>query len=136
VFTQPAPLRAGPAEISVLVQDHDSQRPVLDAEVLVLLQQRGSDGPPIRAEATRQNAANKLMYATKVELPVSGQWQLRVMVHQGAVTADVAGLVMAEPSWPLLLSFWPWLTLPPLAIGLFGLHQWLSRRRSRDPTLA
>jgi cytochrome c oxidase assembly factor CtaG len=136
VFAEPTPLRAGPVEISVLVQDRNNQRPVLDAEVTVLLQQRGADGPPMRIEATRQHATNKLMYATDGELPTPGQWQLRVMVHQGAVTADVAGLVMAEPSWPLLLSFWPWLTLPPLAIGLFGLHQWLSRRRSRDPTLA
>jgi len=133
VFAEPKPLRAGPAEISVLVQDHDSQRPVLDAEVLVLLQQRGSDGPPIRAEATRQNAANKLMYAAKVELPVSGQWQFRVMVHQGAASADVAGRVTAEPPRPFLLSSWPYLTLLPLAIGLFGLHQWLNRRRGGHP---
>ncbi len=132
VFTEPAPLRAGPVEITVLVQDAQSERPVLDAEVTVLVLERESDGPSTRIEATRQNATNKLMYAAPVHLPAAGPWELQVTVRQGAVIADVAFEVTAEPSRPLVLSFWPYLTLLPLAIGLFGLHRWLSRRRDPD----
>jgi cytochrome c oxidase assembly factor CtaG len=129
VFTEPTPLRAGPVEITVLVQDRDSQRPVLDVEVTVLVLERESDGPPTRIEATRQNATNKLMYAAPVHLPAAGPWELQVTVRQGAVMADVAFEVTAHPPRPLLLSSWPYLALIPLAIGLFGLRQWISRRR-------
>ncbi len=47
------------------------------------------------------------------------------------VSAYVASQVRAEPQRALLAS-WSYLTLLPPAIGLFGIHQWLSRRRGRN----
>ena len=129
VFTEPTPLTAGPVEISVMVQDRDSQRPVLDAQVKVLLQQRGGDALPISAEANRENGANRLMYTALLDLPNPGIRELHVTVQHGAVSFSVAGEVTVEPDRTAPLSY---LALLPLAIGLVGLHRWLSRRRGHD----
>src|SRR5262245_15441275 len=40
VFSDPTPLRVGPVDLSVMVQDGDSGRPILDAEVTVRLQKK------------------------------------------------------------------------------------------------
>lgn len=130
VFTEPTPLYAGPVEVSTMVQNRDNQRPILDADVTVLLQQRGGDA--ISAKATRQNASNKLMYTALVDLSAAGDWELRVLVKHGPASESVAGAVTAKAHRSPLLSFLPYLALFPLAIGLFGIHHWLSRRRGRN----
>jgi hypothetical protein len=130
VFTEPTPVRAGPAEISVMVQDGSNRRPVLDAEVTLHLRKRRSEEPQIVAKATRQNATNKLMYAADVELPAAGEWQLRVMVHRGAVSTQIAGELMAAPPRIALVSLSPYLALLSVGFGLFALHRQLRRRRA------
>src|SRR5580704_13866550 len=35
VFTSPAPLRAGPVDVSVLVQNVETGQPIVDAEVII-----------------------------------------------------------------------------------------------------
>lgn len=127
VFTEPTPLRAGPTEISVMVQDRDSQRPVLDAEVTLQLEKRGSGDPEIVANATREKATNKLMYATDVELPAPGQWHLQVMVHRGVLSGQITGKLMAARRRSTLVSLSPYLALLPVGFGLFALHRRLGR---------
>jgi hypothetical protein len=76
VFSAPEPLRVGAADLSVMVQSREGGAPVLDAEVELRL-----EGPPperpIQVRATREQAANKLLYAASVELPAAGTWRLR-----------------------------------------------------------
>src|SRR5713101_6026205 len=72
VFSAPGPLRAGPVDISVLVQDR-SNRPVLDGEVFVRLSRES--GMTLVERATREMAQNKLLYSAVMNLPEAGQWE-------------------------------------------------------------
>lgn len=126
VFTAPGPLRAGPVDISVLVQDRASGQPVLDGEVLVRLKSPGAITPAERA--TREAAQNKLLYCALINLPEAGQWELEVTIKQGNEKASILGQVSAAARTPFLLSYWRSLSLPPIVIAVFALNQWLRRR--------
>src|SRR5260370_621938 len=60
VFTSPAPLSAGPVDISLLLQNRNGLEPVLDASVSLLLRADASS-TELRARATREQAQNKLL---------------------------------------------------------------------------
>jgi hypothetical protein len=128
VFATPAPLRAGLVEVSVLIQSVENDQPVLDAQVQISL--RSESGMTARADARRADAKNKLLYATLVNLPESGQWQIEVEVKHGGTISKVAGFLVVAPAWPLFLSYWRWLVLPPFAIALFILNQRLRSQMS------
>ena len=137
VFTAPGPLRAGPVDISVLVQDRASGQPVLDGEVFVRLKSPGAI--TLVERATREVAQNKLLYSALINLPEAGQWELEVTIKQGKETASILGQVSAAAPRPFLLSYWRSLSLPPIVIAAFALNQWLKRRsahRENDSNLA
>jgi hypothetical protein len=125
-------LRAGPADISVLVQDRASSQPVLDGEVFIQLQREG--GIYLGERATRGSAQNKLLYSALMVLPEAGGWELEVTVRQGKETASVRKAVVVEEPAPFLLAYWRSLSVPPIVIAVFVLNQWLKRRRSRRHT--
>lgn len=131
VFTAPTPLRAGAADVSVLVQDRDTHEPVLDAEILIVLTPLHQNGAGIRAAATRAVATNKLLYAAVMDVPSAGIWDLRVSVRRGHEAATVAGQVTFAASVPPLLAHWPYLAFPPVAVLVFVVHQWRRSRSSR-----
>jgi hypothetical protein len=137
VFSAPGPLRAGPVDISVLVQDRASGQPVLDGEVFVRLKSPGAI--TLVERATREVAQNKLLYSALINLPEAGQWELEVTIKQGKETASVLGQVSAATPSPFWLSYWRSLLLPPIVIAAFALNQWLKRRsahRENDSNLA
>ena len=70
LFAAPAPLRAGPVDLSVMVQDRTSLEPVLDADVSLRLSAEG--GPGSSARLTRANAQNKLLYAAPIDISKAG----------------------------------------------------------------
>ena len=125
VFTSPAPLRAGPVDMSVLVQNRDTSQTVLDAAVSLHLQRADSD---IAIPATRARAQNKLLYAANVDLAEPGEWQYFVTVIHGDSRATVSGRMIAAPAATKLAAYWTYLAFPPLCIVLFGIHQWLGKR--------
>ena len=126
VFAAPAPLRAGPVDISVLIQNFENDQPVLNAQVQIVL--RSESGMTVKAVATRAEAKNKLLYATLVNLAESGRWQIEVAVKQEAKDSKVIGSLVVAPALPFILGYWRWLALPPFAIALFVLNQRLKRR--------
>jgi hypothetical protein len=126
VFTAPVPLRAGPVDISVLVQDRASGQPVLDGEVVVRLKSPGAI--TLMERATREAAQNKLLYSALISLPEEGQWELEVTINQGKETVSIPGQVSAAAPTPFLLSYWRSLSLPPIVIAVFALNRWLKRR--------
>src|SRR5882724_2137054 len=73
VFTSLAPLSAGPADISLLLQNRNGLEPILDASVSLHLRAAASS-TEIQARATREQAQNKLLYAAPVTLAESGKW--------------------------------------------------------------
>ena len=129
VFTTPSPLRAGPVDISLLIQSRDSQQPVLDCQALVQLRKEGAMN--IRSEATHGVAQNKLLYAAQVNIPEPGLWELGVAIQRGDDSINVAGEITVAPANSVLLVYWRSLALPPLFISLFALNQWLKRRSAK-----
>jgi hypothetical protein len=132
VFTAPTPFRAGPVDVSVLVQDAVTGRPIPDARVTVRAAPRGRSGEVILQTATSEAATNKLFRAAVFEIPQPGWWEVEVAIEGGHGPARVRFEVEAAeaaPQWPAL---WPWLVWPALAILLFTLHQWLVRRKDRE----
>ena len=127
VFTTPEPLRAGPADVSVLVQDRATHEVLLEAEVTLVL--RGPDGAQVMLPASRAQARNKLLQAAALDLPLPGAWTLSVTVRRGLEEATVACDIPVEPAAPPLRAVWPLLALPPAAIVLFALNQRLRRRK-------
>jgi hypothetical protein len=79
VFTSPTPLRTGEVDVSVLVQD-TVREAVLDVPVMVEARPVGFEAAPVRYEATRRQATNRLFKAAKFPLTEAGDWELRVRV--------------------------------------------------------
>ena len=125
VFTAPVPLRVGPVDISVLLQDRANGQPVLDGEIFVLFRKEG--GLTVGEPATRELAQNKLLYSALMILPEAGQWELEVRIKREKEATSVFAQVSAAAPKPFLLSYWRSLSLPPIFIALFALNQWLKR---------
>jgi hypothetical protein len=128
VFTAPTPFRAGPVDVSVLVQDASTGEPVTQVPVTIRMSRSG--GPDLEYPATTEAATNKLFRAAQFDLPGAGRWALQVRVEGRQGPALIAGEVEAAeplPRWP---EIWPWFAWPALAIALFSVHQILVRRRT------
>lgn len=126
VFTAPAPFRAGPVDISVLVQDAVTGEPVPRTRVTVRMTKPGQ--PALEYPATSEAATNKLLDAAQFELPEPGRWQWEVQVEGPHGPAVIGGELEAAPPLPRWRELWPWIGWPALAIALFGIHQVLARR--------
>jgi hypothetical protein len=126
LFSTEMPLRPGPADLSVLLEQADGHSPILDAQVFMELQDEA--GMIIRAEATRNQAGNKLLYCSLINLPAAGHWKIKLHIRRGDSTAEMlSDLTVAAPQ-PVLLSHWELIAVPPIIIILFILNQWLRRR--------
>ena len=130
VFTAPTPFRAGPVDISVLVQDAATGTPLPDVTVDVEVAPRGRLGEAVSIRATTEAATNKLFRAAVFELPEPGWWEVGVTVRGPKGTARVTCEAEAADALPRWLSLWPWVCWPALAVLLFCVHQWLVRRRA------
>jgi len=134
VLVSPTPLRAGLAEWSVLLQDA-SGAPVLDAEVELELHRQGASGHHAHrvVAARREASTNRLLYSALVDLPEPGTWQVALRVTRGE-QHQLSFELPVGPATGRAGEHWRALALPPVALGLFVLHQWLSlgeRRRTR-----
>jgi hypothetical protein len=126
VFAAPAPLRAGPIDVSVLVQDATGGEPRLDAQVELRFSLAGY--PETSLPATHENATNKVLYAAPVVLQREGRWRLEVDVRSPNQRAQFrTEVTVLSPEAPLF-TYWPYLALPGAVILLFILNQWLKRR--------
>ena len=127
LFSAEMPLRPGVADLSVLLEQTDGRSPILDARVFIELQHE--TGTIVRTEATRNQARNKLLYCSLINLPKSGKWKLRLHVTRGESSGEVLSELLVAAPQPVLVSYWQLFALPPIAITLFLINQWLRRRR-------
>ena len=127
LFSTEMPLRPGVADLSVLLEQTDGRSPILDARVFIELQHE--TGTIVRTEATRNQARNKLLYCSLINLPKSGKWKLRLHVTRGESSGEVLSELLVAAPQPVLVSYWQLFALPPIAITLFLINQWLRRRR-------
>ena len=81
VFTTPTPFRAGPVDISVLVQDATTAELMNEAQVTVRLTPRDRPGETVHHAAAVGAATNKLFQAVTVELAEPGWWEVEVAVE-------------------------------------------------------
>src|SRR5262245_37512398 len=132
-FTTPSPLRAGPVDISLMVQNLENKQPVLDCKAVVQLLKQGATS--IRSEATHEAAQNKLFYAALMKIPESGVWELEAFITHGSESVKVAGAIGVAPSNPVIFGYWRSLAIPLLLIPLFVLNQWLKRRSVKGARL-
>jgi len=130
VFTAPTPLRAGPVDISVLVQAAATGEPVPEAQVTLKATQRDPPGVAICSPATTEAATNKLFYAATFELPEPGWYALEVSIDGALGQAEARFEMEAAEPLPRWLAMWPWIAWPLLPISLFCIHQLLVRGRS------
>lgn len=131
VFTSPAPFRAGPVDVSVLVQDATTAGYLSDAQVTVRLTAHGQPAYTAELQATNEAATNKLFRAAKFELPRPGRWTVEVQVTGPRGPVRVVSEVEAAAVLPRWVQMWPWIGWPALAVLLFGMHQRLVRRKAR-----
>ena len=127
LFSTEMPPRPGPADLSVLLEQPNGHSPILDAQVFVELQHEG--GMSIRAEATRSQARNKLLYCSLINIPESGQWKIRLHIRRGNSSTEVLSDLMVAAPQPVVLSYWKLIAIPPIIIGLFITNQCLRRKR-------
>jgi hypothetical protein len=142
VFTAPTPLRAGPVDVSVFVQDGAGGAVLPDVTVRVTLTPAGGPGAALEARATHEAATNKLFQAAAFELPAPGRWKLAVAVEGPRGPAECACEVEAEAPPPRWVELWPWFAWPAVPVVLFVLHQALKGKgrqghggRGRSPRL-
>ena len=127
-FTSPVPPRAGPVDVSVLVQDEQT-RAVVDVAVVVRVSPAGRAGPTMTRTATAEAATNKLLKAAVFEMPAARAWDVEVAVgDQPAVrfTMEVGDPLPGPPA----LAWW--VGWPAVAVVLFAAHRALVWRKVRD----
>jgi hypothetical protein len=132
VFSGPTPIRAGPVDISVLVQDSMTGEPMPHARVIVRMTKPGQLA--LEYPATAQVATNKLFRAAQFELPEPGRWALEVQVQGSHGLGVIGGDLEAVEPLPRWHEMWPWIGWPALVIALFGIHLALEQEKRRSPT--
>jgi hypothetical protein len=130
VFTSPAVVRAGPVDISVLVQETATGEVADGAQVSIKAVQRGSTRAAFHGPATTEAATNKLYRAAVFDLPEPGWYGVDVSVTGPVGKAQTHFELEAADALPSWLGMLPWLGWPVVAIALFGIHQLLVRWRS------
>jgi hypothetical protein len=134
VFTSPDPLRAGPIDISVLLQDAETGNAISNAQVNVSLTPSGGSSRTIRAVATNDAATNKLLRAALVELPEAGLWDVEIACLAAHGPARVQFKIDAAPRSAGWLNVWPWFSWPAAMAMLFGIHRRLVSQRKTATT--
>ncbi|HEY8504486.1 MAG TPA: hypothetical protein VIL46_07880 [Gemmataceae bacterium] len=132
VFTSPTPVRAGPVDVSVLVQDAATGETVSGARVTVRAARPGTSSGGVPHHAAPGAATNKLLQAVEFELPAPGQWVFKVEVEGDRGRAECRFALEAAEPLPRWMSVWTWIAWPALPILLFAVHQFLVRRKTRD----
>lgn len=124
VFTAPPAVRVGPVDISVLVQDSGTSKPVSNVEIDVQLE--GAE-TVLDERATAELATNKLLQAAHFDLPFPGTWKVHVRVRgpggDESITFDIE---VGEPL-PPWRTWWQWIVWPFAAIALFLFLQYRNR---------
>ncbi len=130
VFTDPHPLRSGPIDVSVFIQDVATGQPIPEAQIMVTLTAPDLPGTSIHVRATTEAATNKLLRSALIELPQPGEWHVQVATATARGTVHSRFNMVAGPPLPRWLTVWPWFSWPAVAVALFGVHRWLVARKA------
>jgi hypothetical protein len=126
VFTSPAVLVAGEADVSVLVQDAETLAAISNADIEVTLTPRRRPYAVQRVRATAETATNKLFQASHVTLE-PGSYDLIVELRVGEQQVEVSCKIEVGGPPTKAAVFWPWFSWPLVPILVFGVDQWRKR---------
>lgn len=129
IFVAPNPLRAGPIDVSVLVQRDDGGEVIHDAEIAVALRSVEAGAIPVSGPATHDAATNKLLQSAWLELNAPGRWQGEVVCSVEGQRHSIPFTIEAGPPLPAWASLWAWFLWPVGAIFLFAAHRTLAARQ-------
>ena len=155
IFTAAEIVTTAPVDISIMVQDRETNDVVMDAVVNLsfsrpnesTMQTNSGVSTPMIGHAmpgdsqmqskpiiraTRAGTANKLLYGTNALLSAAGDWSLRVSVRRDRNEASVDCILPVAMSSGRLAAIWPYLALVPAVIALFVVNQWLRRRSAHS----
>jgi len=128
IMTDPTPLRSGPVDVSILLQEEGTDHIELDATIALSLDHIAS-GLHLELDATRSAADNQLLYAAKFELPEVGEWQVRTKIATPAAHSALSWSFDAAPPLTSWDQAWPWMLPAPAAILLYGANRRLRRKK-------
>ena len=133
VFTTPDPMRVGPVDVAVLVQDRKTGGVILDANVMFAARSLSGSGRHVLTLGTGYHAINKLLRSARLGIPDPGWWALDIRISRGESEAAVSTKIQVSPAKSRVSVVWPFLLIPPIAVALFVIHQmlWNSNRQSR-----
>jgi hypothetical protein len=134
VFTSPSPVRAGPIDVSVLVQDVQSGDVARKPDVQVKLVSHDGQHHVAIAEATFAAAENKLFRAAKLNLPAPGRWDVRVECQDKRLADPICVSFSIDAGDAAIKWYaaWPWLTWPAAVVVLFAIHRTLVWQKNAD----
>ncbi len=132
VFTSPNPLRAGPVDVSVFVQDATTGEPISGAQITVRARARAYPDESLIYPATIEAATNKLFQAAAFDLPEAGWWDVAIKVEGLREPVEVYFEMEADQPLPLVWELIPWIAWPIVVIVLFFVHKWLVQRKRWD----
>lgn len=132
VFTAPTPLRAGPLDVSVFVQDAATGEAVADAQITVRASPRERPEAAIQQRATTEEATNKLFQAALFDLPEAGWWDVTIIVEGLREPVAVHFEMEADEPLPRVWEMTPWIAWPAVVVVLFLAHKWLVQRKQRE----
>ncbi len=135
-LTSPNPIRSGPVEINVLVQDATTGDALPDSNVRLSLAPRDEPDEARFYVAHSGATTNKLFHSATFELPTAGEWTVAIEIEGPAGTARTSFDVTAGDRLPRWASFWAWFSWPFLVVALFAVHQTLVRSTPSTARLA
>jgi hypothetical protein len=132
VFTDPTPLRTGPIDVSVLVQDAATGGAVLSDKIDIAIAPLGLSSTTGRYRATNMTASNKLFQAANFDLPHAGWWKFTIDVASPQGAARLHFEAEAGDSLPPWQALWPWFCWPILVVSFYALFQFRRASTARQ----
>jgi hypothetical protein len=123
LFAAEQPLRVGPADLSVMVQDKATGDILLDPVIEVTM-------PSQTVRLQSAHSGNRLLQAGTVNFSHPGRWPLQVEVRRGKDVARLSTELTVEADHSRSLLVWFYVLLPAVIIVLFLLNQTLKRRNA------
>jgi hypothetical protein len=142
LFGNPSPLRAGPVDLSLFLEQAEKSGPVLDAVVSLRLNKLSRPTPELAwkeggcvtpgqaVSASQGHAGNGLLYSALLGIPEPGLWELGVSISREGKTDLVSFELPVDRALPPMLTWWPVVALMPLGILLYIWRGHLKKRRA------
>ena len=142
LFGNPSPLRAGPADLSLFLEQAEKSGPILDAVVNFRLNKLSRPTPELAwkgagcvtpgqaVPASQGHAGNGLLYSAMLGIPEPGLWELGVSISREGKTDLLSFELPVDRALPPMLIWWPVVALMPLGVLLYIWRGYLKKRRA------